>query len=54
MERSVIVGWVIRIKSVFGHLIDEPTIDSLIEMRGFKVQTRDSNKRCQEQDQHRK
>ena len=32
MERPVVVGWVVAVISVLDHLIDEPAVNSFVEM----------------------
>ena len=50
----MVIGWVVGVIPVLGHLIAEPTIDPFVEMRGLKVQKGQPNDRGEQQDEYGK
>ncbi len=54
MKRAVIVGRVVSIEPVFHHLIDEPAVDALIEVRWLDPnrKKRRNAAECEDQPRH--
>src|SRR5262249_43830247 len=50
VKRAVIVGWVVAVKPVLHHLIDEPAVDALVEMGRLDAQEEKAQERCQHED----
>ena len=42
MKRAVIIRWVVSVKSVFDHLIDEPAVDSFVKMGRLHLEEEDA------------
>ena len=50
VKRPVIIGRVVTVKSVFHHLIDEPAVDALVEVRWLDTQEEEAQQCCQRED----
>ena len=50
MKRTVIIGRIVPVKSVLHHLIDEPAVDSFVEVRRLDAQQEEAQERCQRED----
>ena len=47
VKRTVIIGRVVTVKPVLHHLIDEPAVDALVEVRWLDTQKEEAQERCQ-------
>ena len=50
VKRTVIIGRVVTVKPVLHHLIDEPAVDALIEVRWLDTQEEEAQERGQRED----
>ena len=50
MQRTVIIGRVVAVEPAPHHLIDEPPVDPLVEMRRLDAQEKKTEKRAQGDD----
>src|SRR5262245_13570976 len=50
MKRTVIIGRVVTVKPVLHHLIDEPAVDALVEVRWLDAQEEEAQERRQRED----
>ena len=47
MQRSVVIRGIISVEAILRHLIDEPAVDSFVEMRRLYPEEQEAEKRAQ-------